>query len=93
MFVGACTLELHLPECRSLKAKRALLRRIQSRLHSRYNVAVAEVGHQDLWQRAVLGVASVSSDRAILDGLFRTLAEEFERHPDAQLLRVHTEIL
>ena len=61
MVIGVCSLEFHLPGCRSLKEKRAFLNRLKGRLRARFNVAVAEVEHQDLWQRSGVAVASVSA--------------------------------
>ena len=57
MVVGLLTVELHVPGSRSLKEKRMVLRRIKDRL-KKFNVAVSEVEHQDLWQRASIGVVS-----------------------------------
>jgi uncharacterized protein YlxP (DUF503 family) len=54
-------IDLHLPACRSLKAKRAVLRPIVEGLRGRFRVSVAEVGDQDLWQRANIGVAVVGA--------------------------------
>lgn len=72
MTIGLLTLEIHLPYAHSLKEKRMVVQRVKDRLRGKFNVAVAEVNHQDLWQRAVLGVASVSSSevnlRQVLDG-------------------------
>ena len=53
-------MDLHFPHCRSLKEKRAVLRPIVDGVDHRYPVAVAEVEHQDQWQRARIGVAAVS---------------------------------
>ncbi len=61
MFVLALDLDLHLPECRSLKAKRAVLRPVTDGLRARFRVSVAEVGEQDRWQRARIGVAVVGA--------------------------------
>ncbi len=61
MFVLALDLDLHLPECRSLKAKRAVLRPVTDGLRARFRVSVAEVGEQDRWQRARVGVAVVGA--------------------------------
>jgi len=55
MPVGLLTLEIHLPYSHSLKEKRAVLRKIKDRLRSRFNVAVAEMDHRDVWQLATLG--------------------------------------
>ena len=62
MSVGLLNIDLHLPESRSLKSKRRVLKSLVDRLRNRYNVSVAEVEHQDLWQRARISVAVVSND-------------------------------
>lgn len=61
MHVLALAVELHLPECRSLKAKRSVLKPVTEGARRRYNVAVAETDHQNTWQRAAIGVAAVSA--------------------------------
>jgi uncharacterized protein YlxP (DUF503 family) len=61
VFVLALDLDLHLPECRSLKAKRAVLRPVTDGLRARFRVSVAETGDQDRWQRARVGVAVVGA--------------------------------
>jgi uncharacterized protein YlxP (DUF503 family) len=72
MPVGLLTLEIHLPYAHSLKEKRMVVLRVKERLRGKFNVAVAEIDHQELWQRAAIAVASVSSSEAnlrqVLDG-------------------------
>ncbi len=68
-------IDLHLPACRSLKAKRAVLRPIVEGLRSRFRVSVAEVGGHDLWQRANIGVAVVGGT----DGHVEDVMNEVER--------------
>ena len=63
MIVGAALVELHVHGSHSLKAKRGVVRSIVSRVRSRFNVSVAEVGGQDTWQRAVLGLSVSGSER------------------------------
>ena len=76
MPVGVMTLEIRIPYAHSLKEKRAVLRKVRERLRNRLNVAVAEMDHQDVWQRATLGIVSVSSSRNNLElTLRRALAE------------------
>ena len=60
MHVASLTLELHLPDCHSLKDKRSALRPILDGARRRFALAVAEVDHQDAWQRATVGMAAVS---------------------------------
>tara|TARA_Y100000588_G_scaffold79524_1_gene83151 strand:+ start:217 stop:498 length:282 start_codon:yes stop_codon:yes gene_type:complete len=59
--VMTCELDLYLPDSRSLKDKRGVLKSLKERIHNRFSVSVAEVEQNDLWQRAVLGIAVVSS--------------------------------
>ncbi len=62
MNVGVCKIELRLPENMSLKGKRQVIKSITSQLRNRFNVSVAEVDDNDLWQKAVLGVSLLSND-------------------------------
>ena len=62
MTIVCCKLKLHLPLSRSLKAKRQVVRSIVGQVRSHFDVAVAEVGQQDLWQLTEIGVAYVTSD-------------------------------
>jgi uncharacterized protein YlxP (DUF503 family) len=64
VFVLAEVLDLHLPQCRSLKDKRAVLRPVLDGLRNRHPVAVAETDHQDRWQRAEIAVVAVSGEAA-----------------------------
>ena len=62
MIVGTARISLYLPENYSLKDKRQDLKPLLARLMNQFNVAAAEVDQQDNWQRAIIGVACVSSD-------------------------------
>ena len=81
MNVGILQLELEIPGCRSLKEKRGVVRSLKERLRQRFNVSASGVDGQDLWNRAVLGVACVALDargaRALLDNVVR-FAEEHD---------------
>lgn len=79
MPVGLLILEIHLPDAHSLKEKRFVVRKIQDRLRARFNVAVAELDHQDLWQRAVVGVVSISSDRKNLENVLHAVERESQK--------------
>jgi len=63
MVVGVCKLDLRIPENHSLKEKRHVLRKLTDRVRSRFNVAISEVGDNDLWQRAQMGFCTVGNDR------------------------------
>ncbi len=71
MFVGFARIALAIPNASSLKDKRQVLHKVIDRVRARFNVAVAEVGDNDVWQRAAVGVAAVGNEsgfvREVLD--------------------------
>lgn len=75
MFVGVALIELFIPESSSLKTKRAVLRSVIDGARHKFNASVSEVAHQDLWQRAAVGVACAASSAAHC----RNVLEEIER--------------
>jgi uncharacterized protein len=79
MPIGLLTLEIHIPDARSLKDKRQVLRSLKDTLRAHFNVAVAELDHQDLWQRSRVGVVSISSDSKHLEGSIAAIAAASER--------------
>jgi uncharacterized protein YlxP (DUF503 family) len=80
--VGIARLTLYLPQSHSLKEKRMVLRRVKDRLRQKFNVAVAEVEENDIWQRAVIGLAVVGNDQRFvgtaLDEVIRFVRGEAE---------------
>lgn len=77
MTIGLLTFEIHLPQSRSLKDKRQVLRSVKERLRARHNVAVSELEDAaDVWQRADVAVVSVASHRDVLENLFETIVRE-----------------
>jgi uncharacterized protein len=77
--IAFLTLELRIEGAHSLKDKRQVLRSLKDRLRSQFNVAVAELDHTDLWQRATLGVVSISDSRDYLGGLMQRVERQSVR--------------
>ena len=69
MVVGLISWQLALPDCRSLKDKRSVVRSLKDRIRQRFNVSVAETAHQDIWTRAELSVAAVGGDGAFVNSV------------------------
>jgi uncharacterized protein YlxP (DUF503 family) len=67
MTVGIARLTLFIPDSHSLKEKRMVVRRVKDRTRNKFNVAIAEVEDNDVWQRAVLGLALVGNERRFVD--------------------------
>ena len=80
-FVAVLVIDVHFPDAGSLKGKRKELSSLKAQLHQRLGVAVAETGHQDLWQRTTLTAALVGGDLPTLT----TAIERVERWLEAQL--------
>jgi uncharacterized protein len=74
--VGVLTLELRLENSHSLKDKRHVVQSLKDRLRSKFNVAVAEIDYQDLWQRAAVAAVTVSSDQVHAEKVLRSVEEE-----------------
>jgi uncharacterized protein YlxP (DUF503 family) len=72
--IGILTIHLHLPGCASLKEKRGRLKPLLNQLHKKFNLSVAEMGRQDMWQEAVITCALVNKDGAQLQRSLRTVS-------------------
>ena len=92
MVVGLLTVELHVPGSQSLKDKRMVLRRIKDRL-KKFNVAVSEVEHQDLWQRAALAIVTDSTEESHADRELQAVADEIDRVEPGLITRTEIEYL
>ncbi len=92
MVIALLSIEFYLPGARSLKEKRMVLRRVKDRL-AKFNVSVAEVEHHDLWQRAGLGVVTISVDQVHAERELAAVAEEIERVEPGAVTRTEIEFL
>ena len=93
MPVGLLTLEIHIEYAQSLKDKRQVLRSLKDRLRARFNVAVAELAHQESWQRSRVGVVTISSDVRHLEDSLTAIASESENILGRDLLSQEIEYL
>jgi uncharacterized protein len=87
---AAVCFELHVPESRSLKSKRAAIRPIVDGLRHRFKVSVAEVDHQDTWQRAAIGVALVAESAGHLQEVLDAIERFVAAAADIELLDTDT---
>ena len=93
MVIGLLTLDLHFPGARSLKDKRQALRSLEARIRNHHNVSLAEVEHQDLWQRSRLAVVGVNTDHAHLEATLSSVAGEAATARDVLLVDQQVEFL
>jgi uncharacterized protein YlxP (DUF503 family) len=79
MHIGLLQLDLHIPYAHSLKEKRMAVRSVKDRLRKRFNVSISELDHQELWQRAEIGVVSIGPDPQYLEQQLNLALREIER--------------
>ena len=82
MTIGIARLTLFLPASHSLKDKRMVLRRVKTKVREQFNAAIAEVGNNDLWQRAALGVTVVGNERAFTESALDEVIRFIRAHAD-----------
>jgi len=94
MSVDILTLQLQLPGCKSLKEKRSRLKPLITRLHREFNISVAELSRQDLWDEAILGCAMISNDPQFSESSLQTVIHWLNKNwPDVILVDDHIEII
>lgn len=93
MTVGICTVVLYLPGVGTLKGKRQIIKGLKDRVQNRFNVSIAEVGDQDLWQRSVLGIACVGNDRGFVNQVLDKVLDFVQRVPTLEVLDFRLELI
>jgi len=85
MVVGVLEVVIAIPQANSLKDKRKVVKSVKDRLRNNFNVSVAEIGHQDIWRTATLGVAVVSGDMSYANGVLSRVQDAVSGLPEAIL--------
>jgi uncharacterized protein YlxP (DUF503 family) len=88
MFAAALRIDLRIRGARSLKEKRHVVKSLTSQLARKFGVAVSEVDHQDLWNRATIGIAAVTPQASQLDRILHTIERYVRDRSDVELLHV-----
>ena len=93
MVVGVSIFELHLPEARSLKQKRKVVKGLIERIHRRFRVSIAETDHHDLHQRSEISIAAIARSEADGQRLMDSIRDIIEDEYQAQLTRWEPQLL
>ncbi|MBI3811594.1 MAG: DUF503 domain-containing protein [Nitrospirae bacterium] len=93
MIIGICTVELFLPESGSLKDKRQVIKSLKDRLKQRFNISISEVDDQDLWQKAVLGVACVGNRKDFINEVLDKVIGAIRGTPSVEITDYRLELL
>ena len=91
--ISLLTIELMIPWARSLKDKRSAVRGLKDRLRARFNASVAEVAYQDKWQRAIIAVCIIGSDKRQLESNMSKIRQLCEEAQDIQIADMHQQWL
>ena len=94
MHVGVCRIAVRIPGVHSLKGKRGVVNSLCARVRNRFNVSIAEIGANDSWQAATLGVTGVSNDAALSEKMLAAVLEFIERGRDGiEIVECHQEVI
>lgn len=93
MVVGLCTVELFISGSQSLKDKRQVIHGLKDRLRGKFNLSVAEVDGQDLWQKAVLGMACVANEGGHVNQVLEQALNVIKTMPAVEIVRTQRELL
>jgi uncharacterized protein len=93
MIVGICVIELYIPQTGSLKGKRQVVQSIKIKIKNKFNVAIAEVGELDLWQKAVLGVTTVANDIRFVNEVMDKVVDFISSNPQVQVVHHRLELI
>jgi uncharacterized protein YlxP (DUF503 family) len=92
MFVGTLKVEVIIPGSKSLKDKRKVIQSLQNKIKAKFNVSIAEIDHQDKWQRAVIGLCFVNSAKKEIENISQKIREIFTENGDILVLNELNEI-
>jgi uncharacterized protein YlxP (DUF503 family) len=90
MVIGVMTLEFHLPSCQSLKSKRYIVKSLKDRLFNKFNVSVAEIEYQELWQRTKIAVVTVSANKRFANSVLSKAMDLARLEKEAVLTNTET---
>ena len=93
MVIGCCSIKFYLHGNNSLKGKRRVVRAIKDRLKNDFNVSVAEVGDQNVWQSLHIGISAVGSNRPYMDSLISKVVDAIDKMNLAEMVNCKTETL
>ena len=93
MYVGCCSIKFFIHGNHSLKGKRRIVRTLKDRLKNKFNISVAEIGDQDIWQSLHIGIVTVNSDPKYLEGQVIKVVDTIEKMHLAEITDYQTQII
>lgn len=91
--IGLLQVDLALPLCQSLKAKRGILSKTKNHIRKKHSVSVAEVAHQDTWGRAGLAIVAVNGEKSMVEAVLAEVVKSLQRDREVELVHYAIELL
>lgn len=91
MHIGVCKVKLYLPESRSLKDKRRVIKSMITRLRNKFNIAISEIEAQDMHQSAILAAVTVANEQKFVSQIISKSVRHIEENTSVVLLDYETE--
>ena len=86
MLVGLCELVIYLPDCRSLKDKRSIIKSLKFYLRKKYNVSISEIGYKNSWKKSIIGIGCIGDNRKLIDQTIDKAIKDVENHSEIELV-------
>ena len=93
MVIGVLQVQMHLPSAGSLKGKRKILKSLKDRLKNKFNLSVAELEYQDLWQSSTIGMAIISNDKQFANSVLSKATDLVNNQPEIIVIDIQMEWL
>ena len=84
--IGYCSCDIHLPGCQSLKEKRMIILSLKQRLRKDFNIAISELDYNDYWQRALLGIVTISNSQSAIVSIFDKISLILDNNPAIEIV-------
>ena len=92
MVIGTCSIQLYFAESGSLKRKRQFIKRIKDRVRNKFNVSIAEIKDNELWQRATLGISTIANNKRFINEILSKVVQQIEGENGVEVLDYQIEI-
>ena len=93
MVLGYVIIDIQLFSPESLKEKRQIMKSLISKIKSNFNVSASEIGFNDKWQRAEIGISCISNDSKVINSTFNKIIDMIENKPDVEIINTKIEML
>ena len=92
MFIGVLHVQLYIGASGSLKSKRQVIKRLKDRIRANFNVSVSEIGDNEKWQKALIGIACIGKDKKYINGILSRVGDLIDAYHQAELIDIKMEI-